>query len=111
MRARALRSPSVPAWRPKASTSNACHDRRAARRTSALIVGGGPAGSAAAIALARGGAMPVVVERSPGGRDIVCGGFLGWDAIAALARLGLEPGAPRAAPLGGAWAPLRRRAP
>jgi flavin-dependent dehydrogenase len=33
------------------------------RRTSALIVGGGPAGASAAIALARGGAMPVLVER------------------------------------------------
>ena len=54
------------------------------RRTAALIVGGGPAGASAAIALARGGAKPVVIERSPGERDLVCGGFLGWDAIAAL---------------------------
>jgi len=60
------------------------------RRTSALIVGGGPAGASAAIALARGGAMPVLIERNPGERDIVCGGFLGWDALAALKRLGLD---------------------
>jgi flavin-dependent dehydrogenase len=61
------------------------------RRTAALIVGGGPAGASAAIALARGGAMPVLIERSVGERDLVCGGFLGWDAIAALKRLGLDP--------------------
>ncbi|HKR25058.1 MAG TPA: FAD-dependent monooxygenase, partial [Allosphingosinicella sp.] len=61
------------------------------RRTSALIVGGGPAGASAALALARGGAMPVVIERAPGERDLVCGGFLGWDAIAHLRRLGLDP--------------------
>ncbi len=61
------------------------------RRAAALIVGGGPAGAAAAITLARGGAMAVLVERAPGERDIVCGGFLGWDALAALKRLGLDP--------------------
>ena len=69
------------------------------RRTSALIVGGGPAGAAAAIALARGGAMPVVIERSPGERDLVCGGFLGWDAIAALKKLGLDPAVLGARPI------------
>jgi len=63
------------------------------RRTAALIVGGGPAGASAAIALARGGAMPVLIERCPGERDLVCGGFLGWDSIAALRRLGLDPAA------------------
>jgi flavin-dependent dehydrogenase len=61
------------------------------RRTAALIVGGGPAGSAAAIELARAGAMPVVVDRAAGERDLVCGGFLGWDALAHLRRLGLDP--------------------
>lgn len=35
--------------------------------------------------------MPVVIERSAGERDLVCGGFLGWDALAALAKLGLDP--------------------
>ena len=70
------------------------------RRPSALIVGGGPAGSAAAIALARGGASPELIERSSGDRDVVCGGFLGWDAIAALRRLGLDPGALGARPIG-----------
>jgi flavin-dependent dehydrogenase len=60
------------------------------RHSPALIVGGGPAGAAAAISLARGGAMPVLIERCPGERDLVCGGFLGWDALAALKRLGLD---------------------
>jgi flavin-dependent dehydrogenase len=69
------------------------------RRTAALIVGGGPAGASAAIALARGGAMPVLIERSLSERDLVCGGFLGWDAIAALKRLGLDPAALGARPI------------
>ena len=61
------------------------------RRTPALIVGGGPAGSAAAIMLARAGAAPELIERTSGPRDVVCGGFLGWDALAALGHLGLDP--------------------
>lgn len=61
------------------------------RRAAALIVGGGPAGSAAAIALARAGVEAELIERSDGPHDVVCGGFLGWDALAALARLGLDP--------------------
>jgi len=69
------------------------------RRISALIVGGGPAGASAAITLARSGAMPVVIERCPGERDLVCGGFLGWDALAALHRLGLDPAALGARPI------------
>jgi flavin-dependent dehydrogenase len=69
------------------------------RRTAALIVGGGPAGASATIALARGGAMPVLIERSPGERDLVCGGFLGWDALAALRRLGLDVAALGARPI------------
>jgi flavin-dependent dehydrogenase len=69
------------------------------RRTSALIVGGGPAGASAAIALARGGAAPVLIERCPGERDLVCGGFLGWDALAALKRLGLDAAALGARPI------------
>ena len=63
------------------------------RRTAALIVGGGPAGSAAAIALARAGIGAEVIERTDGPHDIVCGGFLGWDALAALERLGVDPAA------------------
>lgn len=61
------------------------------RRTAPLIVGGGPAGAAAALVLARAGAAPLLVERSEGPRDVVCGGFLGWDALSALRRLGVDP--------------------
>lgn len=70
------------------------------RRTAALIVGGGPAGSAAAIALARVGIEAELIERSEGPHDIVCGGFLGWDALGALERLGLDPKALGARPIG-----------
>jgi flavin-dependent dehydrogenase len=61
------------------------------RRTAALIAGAGPAGCAAAIRLSAGGLRPLVVERSEGPRDMVCGGFLGWDALESLRRLGLDP--------------------
>lgn len=61
------------------------------RRTAALIAGGGPAGAAAAILLARGGAMPVVIERNRAPQEVVCGGFLGGDAITLLRRLGVDP--------------------
>jgi flavin-dependent dehydrogenase len=69
------------------------------RRAAALIVGGGPAGSAAAIALARAGLEAELVERSEGPHDTVCGGFLGWDALAALRRLGLDAAALGARPI------------
>ncbi|WP_298024052.1 FAD-dependent monooxygenase [uncultured Parasphingopyxis sp.] len=62
------------------------------RRTAALIVGGGPAGSAAAIALARGGAEPVLVERQAEIGDALCGGFLSWRTLAQLDALGLDQG-------------------
>lgn len=69
------------------------------RRTAALIVGGGPAGSAAAIALAQAGIGAELVERTEAPHDSVCGGFLGWDALAALQRLGLDPAALGARPI------------
>jgi flavin-dependent dehydrogenase len=69
------------------------------RRTAALIVGGGPAGSAAAIRLAQGRVRPLLIERSEGPRDVVCGGFLGWDALAALERLGIDAAALGARPI------------
>lgn len=43
--------------------------------------------------------MPVVIDRAAGERDVVCGGFLGWDAIAHLRRLGLDPAALGARPI------------
>ena len=60
------------------------------RRTAALIVGGGPAGSAAAITLARGGVRPLLLERHRETPDALCGGFLSWRSLDALARLGID---------------------
>src|SRR4051794_41197896 len=69
------------------------------RRAQALIVGGGPAGSAAAITLARAGVACEVLERSREPQDMVCGGFLGWDALAALSSLGVDAHALGARPI------------
>lgn len=69
------------------------------RRTDALIAGGGPAGAAVAIRLARGGATPLLIERQTGPRDVVCGGFLGRDALAALDALGVDVKALGARPI------------
>lgn len=69
------------------------------RRTPPLIIGGGPAGSAAAIVLGRAGLRPTLIERSAGPRDVVCGGFLGADALAMLARLGIDVEALGAEPI------------
>ena len=59
------------------------------RRSDPLILGGGPAGSAAAIMLARGGAKPLIVERALETGDAICGGFISWRTLATLERLGL----------------------
>ena len=70
------------------------------RRADILIVGGGPAGAAAAIALACAGRAAELIERTSGDRDVVCGGFLGWDALAALGTLGVDASALGARPIG-----------
>ena len=59
------------------------------RRSDPLILGGGPAGSAVAIMLARGGAKPLILERSLETGDALCGGFISWQTLATLSRLGL----------------------
>jgi len=64
-----------------------------------LIVGGGPAGAAAAIRLAEAGRRPLLIERSRGDQDALCGGFLSWTALAALDRLGIDRAALGAAPV------------
>jgi flavin-dependent dehydrogenase len=64
-----------------------------------LIVGGGPAGSAAAIQLARGGCRPTLIERQPGPVDKVCGDFLSAEAITIITALGVDLAALDPAPI------------
>ena len=61
------------------------------RTLDALIVGGGPAGSAAAITLARAGEAPLLLERNREAGDALCGGFLSWRTLETLQALGIEP--------------------
>ena len=56
----------------------------------AIIVGAGPAGSAAAIGLARLGAKPLLLERARETADALCGGFLSWRTLARLEALGID---------------------
>lgn len=55
----------------------------------AIIVGAGPAGSAAAIGLARAGAKTLLIERTKETGDALCGGFLSWRTLARLDALGI----------------------
>ncbi len=55
-----------------------------------LIVGAGPAGCAAAIVLARGGASPLVREQTLVTGDALCGGFLSWRTRQSLTALGID---------------------
>jgi len=64
-----------------------------------VIVGGGPAGCAAAIALARAGAPPLLLERDPRATEKVCGEFLAEDAARVLGALGLDLAALGAVPI------------
>ena len=55
------------------------------------VVGGGPAGSAAAITLARAGRSVVLVDKATFPRDKCCGDGLTTGALRRLERLGLRP--------------------
>jgi geranylgeranyl reductase family protein len=54
-----------------------------------IIVGAGPAGSTAAIALARAGHDVLLLDRARFPRDKVCGDAVPYDGVATLRRLGL----------------------
>lgn len=55
-----------------------------------IIVGGGLAGAAAATLLAQAGRRPVLLEKSAGAHDKICGEFLSTEAQAHLAALGFD---------------------
>lgn len=67
---------------------------------SAIIVGGGVAGAAAACLLAERGRDVLLVEREAGPHDKICGEFVSGEAAGYLARLGLDPAALGAEPIG-----------
>lgn len=63
---------------------------RKAGLTPLVIAGGGPAGAAAACALAQAGQDVIVLERSTGPTEKICGEFLSVEAQHYLARIGLD---------------------
>ncbi|WP_428631477.1 NAD(P)/FAD-dependent oxidoreductase [Sphingopyxis sp.] len=58
--------------------------------TDAIVIGAGPAGTAAAIGLARAGAKVLLLERTRETGDALCGGFLSWQSLARLDALGID---------------------
>jgi len=54
-----------------------------------FVIGGGPAGSSAAIGLARGGMNVAVAEKKPFPRDVLCGEFLSGEVARAIRHFGL----------------------
>ena len=61
-------------------------------RYDVIVVGGGPAGSTAAVVLARGGARVALVDKASFPRDKACGDIVGPRGLQVLADLGLpEP--------------------
>lgn len=55
-----------------------------------IVIGAGPAGSAAAIGLARAGAKTLLLERARDTGDALCGGFLSWRSLERLDSLGID---------------------
>jgi menaquinone-9 beta-reductase len=59
--------------------------------TDVVIIGGGPAGTAAAIELARAGRQVTIIDKAVFPRDKCCGDGLTTGALRLLERLGLDP--------------------
>src|ERR1700752_3673494 len=62
-------------------------------RADVVVVGAGPAGTAAAITLARAGREVVLVDKARFPRDKCCGDGLTAGALRLLEQLGLDPAA------------------
>src|SRR2546430_15628591 len=62
----------------------------AERSFDAVVVGAGPAGSSAALVLARGGARVALADRAAFPRDKACGDLVGPRGVQVLADLGLR---------------------
>jgi flavin-dependent dehydrogenase len=69
------------------------------QRPEVLVIGGGPAGAAAATALAEAGRRVVIIERTAGSHDKVCGEFISEETTRYLHALGIEPRALGAEPI------------
>ncbi len=65
----------------------------------ALVIGGGPAGAAAAAALAEAGRRVVLIERTPGPHDKVCGEFISQETALYLHALGIDAASLGAEPI------------
>lgn len=68
-------------------------------RRDPLIIGAGPAGTAAAITLARAGHQPILIEKTTGPTDKVCGDFLSLDTLQRVQSLGVDPNSLGAVPI------------
>lgn len=56
-----------------------------------IVLGAGPAGSIAALLLARRGARPILIDQNPEVGDAICGGFLSWRTAQTLRNIGCDP--------------------
>lgn len=74
-----------------ASDQSTDRQRETDRTVEVLVVGAGPAGTAAAINLARAGIEVMVVDKATFPRDKTCGDGLTADALRLLEGLGLRP--------------------